>query len=143
VGRSEEARASGIQRADERADRRSGEPACTATDVAEWQILVPKPTSRKPTDAANATALRDAVAALDIVGTVDVGGVRENELAFSAPIAEEDYCTEIVELRVPLRGRDLDRAGRKVVRVAATTSVPEGERRGLRDVDKLKLVCTP
>jgi cysteine-rich repeat protein len=114
-----------------------GVPVCSASDIAVWEIKKPKPTSSVAVEAANAVALRSAVAAL---GTATVGGKRHEVLTFAPPIAGADVCTELVEIAVPLEGGTATRA--KMSARATATALP-GQGHGTRDSDTLKLVCLP
>lgn len=118
-------------------DRRlvkSGASACTAADVEIWELKKPLPTSGKPDEAANAVAIRDAIASL---GPSTVGGVGNQLVTFAPALTSGPACSSLVPITVPLKGSK----GRAALGARATTSVPPGASRGVRDTDKLKLVC--
>jgi len=69
--------------------------------------------------------------------TGTVSGKHQEQITFTRAVSLEDTCTNLVQVTVPLKGKDLDRQGRATIRVrSATTS-------GLKDMDKLKLTCLP
>lgn len=125
---------------DDRLLKRNGEVACTPSDVEIWEVKRPRTDSTDPVDATNAAALRDAVHALGI-GTVT--GYRNERIIFAPPITAGDICTEMVELTVPLRGRNLERKGSKRIVMRSITTAPPGKRYGTKDRDVLRLSCLP
>jgi hypothetical protein len=122
---------------DERLEK-DGVPLCTPSDIATWEIKKPKPTSAVPIEAANAVALRDAVAAL---GNATVGGKNQEVLTFTPPLADVEPCTTLVNVVVPLK--DGIAPGKAKVRARATATAPPDASHGSRDSDTLKLVCLP
>jgi Tol biopolymer transport system component len=116
-------------------DRRlgsQGQSACTPGHIARWEIRKPRPDSRKPVEAQNAVALRDAVAGL-AGGLVE--GVHQERVAFS-PALGTDACTGLVEIVVPLAGQGT-RAGKALVKGRAVMTDRTS------DNDNLRLVCVP
>ena len=111
-----------------------GEVACTPVDVEVWELKKPKPDSKKQLDADNGEALRDAVLGL---GTGTVSGKHQEQITFTPSVSLEDTCTNLVQVAVPLKGKDLDRQGRVTIRMKSTTPS------GMADMDKLKLTCLP
>jgi hypothetical protein len=101
-------------------------PACTPSDVAEYQLKAPKPVSNDPEIAANGQAL---AAALVAIGATQ-GGVKQNEFAF-APLVTAT-CTELTEQVVTLKPSG---KGRRVIRGRSETST------GTVDRDAVKLRC--
>jgi hypothetical protein len=101
-------------------------PSCTPTDVAQYKLNAPKPTSNDPEQAANGQAL---AAALVAIGGVQ-GGTKQNEFAFT-PFATPT-CTALVEQTVTVKPSGV---GRRVIRGRTETSG------GTVDRDTVKLRC--
>jgi hypothetical protein len=110
------------------------DPACVPSDLQTWEVKKPRPNSPKARDAANATALRDA---LHELGTGTIGGVDHERVTFEPPLTS-DACTDLVGITVPLRGSTGNRKGVAVFRTKASEAP---SRR--RDGDVLKLTCLP
>jgi hypothetical protein len=108
-----------------------GAPACTASAVDRWILKKPKPDSTKPTEAPNAIAIRDAVAAL---AAGSIGGAHQEVVTFAASLAAADTCTAPVAIQVPLKSPT--RMGKAVLRMQSVAGA-------LRDNDKLKITCLP
>ena len=96
-------------------------------------VRKPRPDSRRAVDAANAIALRDAVAAL---GSGAVEGSHQERVAFAPALSGNDACTSMVHMVVPLRARGT-RGGKALVKGRAHMT------NGTVDKDKVKLVCLP
>ncbi len=118
---------------------KKGVAACAASDVATWEVKKPRPTSGHPEEAANALALRGAVAAL---GPSTIGGSDQQLVTFTPPLSAGELCTAFVDLAVPI-GTASGGKGRASIGARATTTPPLGMTRGTRDTDKLKLACLP
>jgi hypothetical protein len=110
-----------------------GLPACAVTDVATWEIRKPYPDSGIATDAANAVALRNAVAALPF-GRID--GVHQERVRFAPPFSGVDVCTDLVRVDVPLR-----KGGAKAGKLSLKTKTYTAA--GNKDSDVMNLVCIP
>lgn len=102
-------------------------PSCTPTDVAQYRLNAPRPTSNNPELAANGQALGAALVALGAVQ----GGVRQNEFTFGPPLATAT-CTELVEQQVTLRSSG---SGHRVIRGRIRTTG------GTVDRDTVRLRC--
>jgi hypothetical protein len=113
---------------------KAGTPVCTAADVATWELKKPLPTSANPDESVNALALRSAIAAL---GASSLSGVNQQLLTFTPALAAAPACSPLVSVTVPIHGRK----GRASLGARATTTVASGARRGVRDNDRLKLIC--
>ncbi len=122
-------------------DPKTGDLACSVSGVDSLRVKKPRPDSRKPHDAANGTALRDAIASLDPAGQATLGGRAGSEITYSSPVTVEGDCSDLVEFQVPLRN-DGTRAGKGKLKVQAI-STPGTNGRGTRDSDSLKFVCEP
>ena len=106
-----------------------------------WELRKPRPDSaKKPIDMANGLALRGAMESL---GSATVGGRRENLLTYAPALTQTDACTDLVPFVVPLRGPNLDRKGRGVVKMLSETTTAADETSGVKDSDKLKITCLP
>jgi hypothetical protein len=107
------------------ADPRAATAGCAATSIASY--LVQRPSAKRPrdaTDAANAAALRDAVAALASPGeSIVAGGL----VSFIPPQSSVSRCTPFQNIRVPI--------GTRVLQTRATTIT------GAKDTDFLSLRC--
>jgi hypothetical protein len=110
-----------LDRVDARLAR--GDRACRTAPVASWQLL------RPAADAGDTTGLVAAVAAL---GASATGG---GTVTFMPPLDGTERCTDTVPVVVATRGT---RPGKLQLR--ARTAADGGHP---RDVDTLKLVCTP
>jgi hypothetical protein len=107
------------------ADPRAATAGCEATSIASY--LLQRPSTKRPrdaADAANAAALRDAVAALANPGESIVAGPL---VSFSPPQASASRCTPFEDIRVPI--------GTRVLQTRATTVG------GAQDTDTLSLRC--
>lgn len=109
----------------------NGAPACLPTAVDVWLLKKPRPDSTKPIDAANAVALRDAVAAL---GSNTVGGDHQEVLTFAPAVSAGDHCSEPTTITVPRKPSG--RAGKATLKMQSIAN-------GAKDSDKLKLTCLP
>ncbi|HEX5812968.1 MAG TPA: hypothetical protein VFY38_12735, partial [Pseudonocardia sp.] len=105
-------------------------PACNAggDTVTSYRVRMPSPSSRNPTDQANAQGLVSAVAALG--GTV--GGVHQNIVTFTSPVATQT-CTALRPVQIPVTTHAVTK---RVSGRADTTG-------GKRDSDRVKLTCMP
>jgi len=113
-------------------DKKTGAVACTATTVAQWEATRPRPDSDEAIEAANAIALRNAVADL---AAATVSGQHEQIVSFSPALGGSNVCTELVAVTVPLK--DAATSGKAVLKARTTDAV------GTIDADLLKLRCDP
>jgi hypothetical protein len=109
----------------------NGAPACAPAPVDTWLLKKPRPDSTKPIDAANAVALRAAVAAL---GSSTISGDHQEILTFAPAVSTGDHCTAPVTFTVPLTPSG--RAGKSTLKMQSIAG-------GWKDSDKLKLTCLP
>ena len=101
---------------------------CTAGGTTGYQVRKPVPTSKDPTDAANAAALVNALTALGGTAT----GTKHNDVHFTTPLAAPT-CTGFASIEVPLRkGNPTNKTLRGC-----------GELGKCQDDDRLKLRCLP
>jgi len=101
---------------------------CTASGTTGYQVRKPVPTSKDPTEAANATALVNALTALGGTAT----GTKHNDVHFTTPLAAP-ACTGFAAIKVPLKN---GKATNKTLRGC-------GELGTCQDNDRLKLRCLP
>jgi hypothetical protein len=106
-------------------------PGCAAAadSVSAYRVQSPSPSSRNPSDAANAQALIAAVASLG----GSVGGPHLNAVTFTTPVAATT-CAPLSNVVVPVKN---GHPGKKTVRGRAETPL------GKRDADRVKLICNP
>jgi len=115
-------------------------PLAGKLKMAQWLIKKPRPDSKDTEAAANAVALRDAVANLGSPGNGVVGGNHSEILTFTTPIDEIDACTPGVAVVVSIK--DGETTARSFKFQAVGSAAPNGKK-GSKDSDGLTLVCVP
>jgi len=127
--------------ADRRLKDREGTVACTPLGVARWTLKSPRPDDRNVIKASNAQMLRQAVQA---VAANSLSGDHQETVVFAAPVGV-DADTAAVKLRVLLskRTKALKDEGKLVIKMQSETVVAPGANKGVKDSDKLILLCMP
>lgn len=108
---------------------------CNAEGLASWQLRPSaKDSSQSPVDGAMLDDLIASVRALEFKADQESGS---RTVVFPVPVTARKACTDPVRLPVSLRGGNRDRTASMRI---ATTSVSID---GMRDSDRLRLVCHP
>ncbi|MBI3784665.1 MAG: hypothetical protein HY270_14830 [Deltaproteobacteria bacterium] len=114
---------------------KSGNQACTPTDVTAVTIKSPNPTNSDPVKADAATALRDVFAGL---ASSTIAGSSNNVVSFAPPIAVSGLCSAPTHVIIPLGGKK----NRTVnFAVQTRTTPPAGNTMPSLDADTIKLTC--
>ncbi len=100
---------------------------CSSAGLRTWQMRSPSLDGPSGQDAENAARLRDAVLALDFAAAV---GTDPRSIQFPNAVSAADSCTELVDLSVPLLGK---------ARIVTSST----DAAGLKDADRLRLLCLP